>query len=166
VGHPFNLRKKRWHEHRKGNAPLPAGRYHADVHVAPRSTRSAAARVRDSPVTPAGYAGLLGLAGRVRDRLPGPDRRDRQLRRRPVPPRHRRRRPRRRAAAPTARTAAVRASPTRWTRVSAARAAQSGRARGAPKGRDGAVEAIRALMVVKRSAGSERTQNDQPGPGP
>ncbi len=30
--------------------------------------------------------------------------------------------------------------------VSAARAAQSGRARGAPKGRDGAVEAIRALM--------------------
>jgi len=42
--------------------------------------------------------------------------------------------------------------------VSAARAAQSGRARGAPKGRDGAVEAIRALMVVKRSAGSERTQ--------
>jgi hypothetical protein len=31
--------------------------------------------------------------------------------------------------------------------VSAARAAQSGRARGAPKGRDGAVEAVRALMV-------------------
>ena len=42
--------------------------------------------------------------------------------------------------------------------VSAARAAQSGRARGAPKGRDGAVEAIRALMVAKRSATSERTQ--------
>jgi transposase len=42
--------------------------------------------------------------------------------------------------------------------VSAARAAQSGRADGAPKGRDGAVEAIRALMVAKRSAGSERTQ--------
>ena len=42
--------------------------------------------------------------------------------------------------------------------VSAARAAQSGRARGAPKGRDGTVEAIRALMVAKRSAGSERTQ--------
>ncbi len=35
--------------------------------------------------------------------------------------------------------------------VSAARAAQSGRACGAPKGRDGAVEAIRALMVAKRS---------------
>jgi transposase len=42
--------------------------------------------------------------------------------------------------------------------VSAARAAQSGRARGAPKGRDGAVEAIRALMVTRRSAARERTQ--------
>ena len=42
--------------------------------------------------------------------------------------------------------------------VSAARAAQSGRARGAPKGRDGAVEAIRALMVAKRSARHGRTQ--------
>ncbi len=42
--------------------------------------------------------------------------------------------------------------------VSAARAAQSGRARGAPEGRDGAVEAIRALMVAKRSATGERTQ--------
>jgi hypothetical protein len=42
--------------------------------------------------------------------------------------------------------------------VSAARAAQSGRARGAPKGRDGAVEAVRALMVDERSARSEQTQ--------
>ena len=42
--------------------------------------------------------------------------------------------------------------------VSAARAAQSGRARGAPKGRDGAVEAVRALMADGRSARSERTQ--------
>jgi transposase len=42
--------------------------------------------------------------------------------------------------------------------VSAARAAQSGRARGASKGRDGTVEAIRALMVAKRSARAERTQ--------
>ena len=42
--------------------------------------------------------------------------------------------------------------------VSAARAAQSGRARGAPKGRDGSVGAIRALMVAKRSARAERTQ--------
>jgi hypothetical protein len=38
------------------------------------------------------------------------------------------------------------------------RAAQSGRAAGAPKGRDGTVEAIRALMVAKRSAAGERTQ--------
>ena len=42
--------------------------------------------------------------------------------------------------------------------VSAARAAQSGRAAGEPKGRDGAVEAIRSLMVAKRSARGERTQ--------
>jgi transposase len=42
--------------------------------------------------------------------------------------------------------------------VSAARAALSGRASGQPKGRDGAVEAIRALMVAKRSARHERTQ--------
>jgi transposase len=42
--------------------------------------------------------------------------------------------------------------------VSAARAAQSGRAAGEPKGRDGQVEAIRALMVAKRSARSERIQ--------
>src|SRR4249919_1754603 len=42
--------------------------------------------------------------------------------------------------------------------ISAARAAQSGRARGASKGRDGAVEAIRTLMVVKRTARSERVR--------
>ena len=42
--------------------------------------------------------------------------------------------------------------------VSAARAAQSGRAAGLPEGRDGAVEAIRTLMVAKRSARHERTQ--------
>src|SRR5262252_9007065 len=42
--------------------------------------------------------------------------------------------------------------------VSAARAALSGRAAGAPRGRDGEVEAIRALMVAKRSARAERTQ--------
>jgi transposase len=42
--------------------------------------------------------------------------------------------------------------------VSAARAAQSGRAAGAPKGGDGPVEAIRALMVAKRSARAERAQ--------
>ena len=44
--------------------------------------------------------------------------------------------------------------------VSAARAAQSGRARGAPRGRDGAVEAIRALMVARRGAIRERTRTN------
>lgn len=43
--------------------------------------------------------------------------------------------------------------------VSAARAALSGKARGAPRGRDGTVEAIRALMVAKRSARGERTRS-------
>jgi hypothetical protein len=42
--------------------------------------------------------------------------------------------------------------------VSAARAAQSGRARGRPKGRDGQVEAIRTLVVAKRTARSEWIQ--------
>jgi transposase len=42
--------------------------------------------------------------------------------------------------------------------VSAARAALSGRASGAPRGRTGQVEAIRALMVAKRTAKAERTQ--------
>jgi hypothetical protein len=37
-------------------------------------------------------------------------------------------------------------------------AAQSGRARGAPKGRNGAVEAIRALIADGRSARPGRTQ--------
>jgi transposase len=48
--------------------------------------------------------------------------------------------------------------------VSATRAAQSGRARGASKGRHGAVEAIRALMVAKRSAAGERTQKMNQAP--
>jgi transposase len=42
---------------------------------------------------------------------------------------------------------------------SAARAALSGKAKGAPRGRDGAVEAIRALMVAKRSARGERARS-------
>jgi transposase len=41
--------------------------------------------------------------------------------------------------------------------VSAARAALCGRAAGAPKGQDGTVEAIRALMVARRSARAGRT---------
>jgi transposase len=43
--------------------------------------------------------------------------------------------------------------------VSAARAALSGKAKGAPRGRDGTVEAIRALMVAKRSARGERSRS-------
>jgi hypothetical protein len=46
--------------------------------------------------------------------------------------------------------------------VSAARAALSGRALGAPKGRDGAVEAIRVLMATKRSARSNENTNGLP----
>jgi transposase len=42
--------------------------------------------------------------------------------------------------------------------VEAARAALSGRARGAAKSRDGNVEAIRALVVAKRSARSAKIQ--------
>ncbi len=45
------------------------------------------------------------------------------------------------------RTGTGRASPTRWMR-SVRRGLQSGRPGGAPKGRDGAVEAIRALIVT------------------
>jgi transposase len=41
--------------------------------------------------------------------------------------------------------------------ISAARAAQSGTATGSSKGRDGQVEAIRTLMVTKRSARRDRT---------
>ena len=68
--------------------------------------------------------------------------------------------------APTGRTAAGQGKSDPLDAVSAARAAQSGRARGAPKGRDGAVEAIRALMVAKRTARVRADPDDQPGPGP
>src|SRR5689334_4811389 len=63
-----------------------------------------------------------------------------------------------RQSARTGRTGAGRASPTRWMR-SARRGPRSpaGQA-AAPKGRDGAVEAIRTLMVARRSAAGERTR--------
>jgi transposase len=114
--------------------------------------------VGEFPVSPAGYARLLGwlagfgtvaLAGiegtgsdgaglarhvtAVGVRVVGVDRPGRQDRRRPG-----------------------KSDPL--DAVRAARAAQSGRARGAPKGRDGAVEAIRALMADGRSARSGRVQ--------
>ena len=132
---------------------------HADVHVAAAlDPIGGLLGVREFPVTPAGYAGLLGWlggfgtvclvgiegtgsygAGLARHvtaagvRVVEVDRSDRQDRRR-------------------------QGKSDPLDAVSAARAAQSGRARGAPKGRDGAVEAIRALMVAKRSAAGERTQ--------
>jgi transposase len=132
---------------------------HADTHVAAAlDPVGGLLGVQEFPVTPAGYARLLGWlggfgtvalvgiegtgsygAGLARHvtaagiRVVEVDRSDRQDRRR-------------------------QGKSDPLDAVSAARAAQSGRARGAPKGRDGAVEAIRALMVAKRSARSERTQ--------
>jgi len=132
---------------------------HADVHVAAAlDPIGGLLGVAEFPATPAGYARLLGWlggfgtvclvgiegtgsdgAGLSRHvtaagvRVVEVDRSDRQDRRR-----------------------AGKSDPL--DAVSAARAAQSGRARGAPKGRDGTVEAVRALMVAKRSARSERTQ--------
>jgi transposase len=132
---------------------------HADTHVAAAlDPIGGLLGVEEFPVTPAGYARLLGWlggfgtvglvgvegtgsygAGLARYltaagvRVVEVDRSDRQDRRR-------------------------QGKSDPLDAVSAARAAQSGRARGAPKGRDGAVEAVRALMVAKRSARSERTQ--------
>jgi Transposase len=132
---------------------------HADVHVAAAlDSVGGLLGVREFPVSPAGYARLLGWlggfgtvclvgiegtgsygAGLARHvaaagiRVVEVDRSDRQDRRR-------------------------QGKSDPLDAVSAARAAQSGRARGAPKGRDGAVEAIRALMVAKRSAAGERTR--------
>jgi transposase len=132
---------------------------HADVHVAAAlDPIGGLLGVEQFPATPAGYAGLLswlggfgtvhlvgvegtgsygaGLARHMAAagvRVVEVDRCDRQDRRR-------------------------QGKSDPLDAVSAARAALSGRALGAPKGRDGAVEAIRALMLTKRSARSERTQ--------
>src|SRR5271169_3802314 len=132
---------------------------HADVHVAAAlDPVGGLLGVREFPVTAAGYAGLLGWlggfgtvclvgiegtgsygAGLARHlaaagvRVVEVDRPDRQDR-------------------------ARQGKSDPLDAVSAARAALSGRASGAPRGRDGAVEAIRALMVAKRSARQERTQ--------
>jgi transposase len=132
---------------------------HADTHVAAAlDPVGGLLGVREFPATAAGYSGLLGWlggfgtvclvgiegtgsygAGLARHvtaagvRVVEVDRSDRQDRRR-------------------------QGKSDPLDAVSAARAAQSGRARGAPKGRDGQVEAIRALMVARRSAGGERTR--------
>ena len=132
---------------------------HADVHVAAAlDPIGGLLGVREFPATAVGYAGLLGWlagfgtvalvgiegtgsygAGLARHvtaagiRVVEVDRSDRQDRRR-------------------------QGKSDPLDAVSAARAAQSGRARGASKGRDGAVEAIRTLMVARRSAAGERTR--------
>jgi transposase len=132
---------------------------HADVHVAAAlDPLGGLLGVQEFPATPAGYGRLLGWlggfgtvclvgiegtgsygAGLARHvtaagvRVVEVDRSDRQDRRR-------------------------QGKSDPLDAVSAARAAQSGRARGAPKGRDGTVEAVRALMVARRSAAGERTQ--------
>ena len=132
---------------------------HVDTHVAAAlDPVGGLLGVREFPATAAGYSGLLGwlggfgtvcLAGSRGPAVTAPgwpatspqqasgsagvDRSDRQDRRR-------------------------QGKSDPLDAVSAARAAQSGRARGAPKGRDGAVEAIRALMVARRSAAGERTR--------
>src|SRR5271166_5470397 len=111
---------------------------HADTHVAAAlDPVGGLLGVRELPATRAGYAGLLaGLARHVTAagiRVVEAARSDRQDRRR-------------------------QGKSDPLDAVSAARAAQSGRARGAPKGRDGAVEAIRALMIARRGAIRERTR--------
>jgi transposase len=132
---------------------------HADVHVAAAlDAIGGLLGVQEFPASPAGYACLLewlggfgtvclvgiegtgsygaGLArhiGAAGIRVVEVDRSDRQDRRR-------------------------RGKSDPLDAVSAARAALSGRAAGTPKGRDGQVEAIRALMVAKRTARSERIQ--------
>jgi len=144
------------------HAPSQAGRgTHADVHVAAAlDPIGGLLGVREFPATTAGYARLLGWlggfgtvalvgiegtgsygAGLARHvtaagvRVVEAVRSDRQDRRR-------------------------QGKSDPLDAVSAARAAQSGRARGAPKGRDGAVEAIRALMADGRSAAGERTRTN------
>ncbi len=157
--HPFNLRKGMALTIVETCAITGGVDTHADMHVAAAADAiGGLLGVREFPVTPAGYAGLLGWlggfgtvclvgiegtgsygAGLARHmtaagvRVAGAGRSDRQDRRR-------------------------QGKSDPLDAVSAARAAQSGRARGAPKGRDGSVEAIRALMVAKRSAAGERTR--------
>ena len=132
---------------------------HADIHVAAAlDPVGGLLGVREFPATGAGYSGLLGWLGGFRTvclvgiegtgsygaglarhvtaagiRVVEVDRSDRQDRRQ-------------------------QGKSDPLDAVSAARAAQSGRARGAPKGWDGAVEAIRALMIARRSAAGERTR--------
>ncbi len=65
-------------------AVLPVGAVH--LHD-PHTSRGGLLGVKEFPATPAGYARLLA-GWRIRDRVPGRDRRDRQLRRRAGPAHH------------------------------------------------------------------------------
>src|SRR5258708_6918650 len=157
--HPFNQRREMALTIVETRAITGGVDPHADTHVAAAlAPIGGLLGVREFPVTPAGYAGLLdwlggfgtvalvgiegtgsygaGLARHVAAagvRVVEIDRSDRQDRRR-------------------------QGKSDPLGAVSPPRAAHSGRACGAPKGRDGAVEAIRALMVARRSAGGGRTQ--------
>ena len=133
---------------------------HADVHVAAAlDPVGGLLGVQEFPGQPGWLCPVAGLAWRVRHGVPGRGRRDWQLRRWAGPAYHRGR-----CAGGRGADRADRQDRRRQGKsgpldaVSAARAAQSGRARGAPKGRDGQVEAIRALMVAKRTARAERVQ--------
>ena len=139
---------------------------HADVHVAAAlDSVGGLLGVAEFPVSPAGYARLLGwLAGSAPSPWSGSKGPAATARAWPAtwqPP----------ASGSSRRGRSDRQDRRRQGKsdpldaVSAARAAQSGRARGAPKGRDGAVEAIRALMADGRSAAGERTRRStRPGP--
>ena len=157
--HPFNHRKEMALTIVKTRAITGGAGTHADVHVAAAlDPVGGLLGVREFPVAPGGYALLLdwlagfgtvclvgiegtgsygaGLARHVAAagvRVVEVDRSDRQDRR-------------------------WQGKSDPLDAVSAARAAQSGRAAGAPKGRDGSVEAIRALMVAQRGARADRIQ--------
>ena len=130
---------------------------HADVHVAAAlDPIGGLLGVQEFPATAAGYAGLPGwLAGSGTVALAGVEGTGSYgagLARHMAA-----------AGVPVVEAARPAGSPPQGQSdpldaVSAARAAQSGRAAGAPKGRDGAVEAIRPLMVAERTARNERTQ--------
>ncbi len=99
-----------------------------------------------------------GVDELVRSDCPRGGRGDRRLRRRPValPAPQRRRGHRGGQGQPPSPTPGGKSDPA--DAVEAARAAQSGRARGLAKTGDGSVEAIRALLVTRRSARAVRTK--------
>ena len=66
----------------------------------------------------------------------------------------------------TARSAGAAGKSDPLDAIEAARAALSGRATGKPKSRDGAVEAIRVLVVAKRSARQARVKALDPDAPP